>query len=220
MSHFGPEIPPRQIRASFDGETVIVYQAFSSQIAEPALAGGRFVPPFRLNRMTWIKPSFLWMMYRSGWATKPGQERVLAVAITRIGFEWALSHSSLSHYATAVYATEAEWVRAQEETPVRIQWDPERTLQQQPRSYRTIQIGLVEEAVRRYVNDWTVRIEDVTGLAHTIHDLVVAGELSAANEIVPRECPYPLPKDLIAMVGATSQPTSTYASHYTIIQDP
>jgi hypothetical protein len=38
--------------------------------------------------MTWIKPSFLWMMYRCGWATKPGQERVLAIQITREGFEW------------------------------------------------------------------------------------------------------------------------------------
>jgi hypothetical protein len=26
---------------------------------------------------TWVKPSFLWMMYRSGWATTPGQERIL-----------------------------------------------------------------------------------------------------------------------------------------------
>ncbi|MDI8083747.1 DUF4291 domain-containing protein [Salmonella enterica subsp. enterica serovar Kentucky] len=26
--------------------------------------------------MTWIKPSFLWMMYRSHWGTKdPGQKR-------------------------------------------------------------------------------------------------------------------------------------------------
>ncbi|WP_422570328.1 DUF4291 family protein, partial [Erwinia billingiae] len=29
--------------------------------------------------MTWIKPSFLWMMYRSGWGMKdPGQKRILA----------------------------------------------------------------------------------------------------------------------------------------------
>jgi hypothetical protein len=46
----------------------------------------------------WIKPSFLWMMYRCGWATKPLQERVLAVEITRTGFEWALAHSCLSHF--------------------------------------------------------------------------------------------------------------------------
>ncbi|WP_141653813.1 DUF4291 family protein, partial [Erwinia billingiae] len=27
-------------------------------------------PPFSMTRMTWIKPSFLWMMYRSGWGMK------------------------------------------------------------------------------------------------------------------------------------------------------
>src|SRR4051812_17137799 len=39
-------------------------------MAEPALSAGTFVPPFKAGRMTWIKPSFLWMMYRSGWATQ------------------------------------------------------------------------------------------------------------------------------------------------------
>jgi Domain of unknown function (DUF4291) len=62
------------------------------------MAAGRFVPPFKRDRMTWIKPSFLWMMYRCDWATKPGQERVLAVKITRAGFEWALAHACLSHF--------------------------------------------------------------------------------------------------------------------------
>ena len=88
--------PYRQIRARYDSETVRVYQAYRPEIADAAVAAGRFVPPFSLDRMTWIKPSFLWMMYRCGWATKPGQERVLAVDITREGFEWALSHSCLS----------------------------------------------------------------------------------------------------------------------------
>ncbi|MGF6882260.1 hypothetical protein ABIA39_002859 [Nocardia sp. GAS34] len=45
----------------------------------------RFVSPFSLNRMTWIKPSFRWLMQRSGWARKPGQEHILAVRITRAG---------------------------------------------------------------------------------------------------------------------------------------
>ncbi len=51
-----------------------------------------------MERMTWIKPSFLWMMYRSGWATKPGQERVLAVELLRSGFEQALSEACLSSF--------------------------------------------------------------------------------------------------------------------------
>ncbi len=77
--------PSRQIRAVFDAETITVYQAYSPAIAAPALAAQTFVAPFKRERMTWIKPSFLWMMYRCGWASKPGQERVLAVRIIARG---------------------------------------------------------------------------------------------------------------------------------------
>ena len=90
-----PEVLMRQVRARHDDETLVVYQAYSPAIAEPAVAAGTFVAPFKRERMTWIKPSFNWMMYRCGWATKPGQERVLAVTITRAGFDWALEHSCL-----------------------------------------------------------------------------------------------------------------------------
>lgn len=83
--------PLRQIRALYDATTITVYQAYSPAIADAALRAGAFVPPFKEARMTWIKPSFLWMMYRSGWGTKPGQERTLAVRITREGFEAALA---------------------------------------------------------------------------------------------------------------------------------
>jgi hypothetical protein len=82
--------PLRQIRAHYTSETITVYQAYPPEIALPTLAAGRFVSPFKRSRMTWIKPSFLWMMYRSGWATKSGQEHVVAVEITRDGFNWAL----------------------------------------------------------------------------------------------------------------------------------
>jgi len=63
----------RQVRAVFDEYAITVYQAYSPQIADTALSAGTFIAPFMRGRMTWIKPSFLWMMYRSGWATKPGQ---------------------------------------------------------------------------------------------------------------------------------------------------
>ena len=76
--------------------------------------------------MTWIKPSFLWMMYRCGWATKPGQERVLAIRITRAGFEWALEHSSLSH-------------ERERTAPVRVQSDPERSVALEKLDHRAIQ---------------------------------------------------------------------------------
>ncbi|GGS69584.1 hypothetical protein GCM10010156_30440 [Planobispora rosea] len=67
-------VPYRQIRAAYTENTITVYQAYDPAVAGPAVAAQRFVPPFTRERMTWIKPSFLWMMYRCGWAAKPGQE--------------------------------------------------------------------------------------------------------------------------------------------------
>jgi hypothetical protein len=88
----------RQVRATYTEDAITVYQAYSSAIAKEALQLGRFGRAFSRTRMTWIKPSFRWMMYRCGFATKPGQEHVLAVEISRTGFEWAVRHAGLSHH--------------------------------------------------------------------------------------------------------------------------
>jgi len=71
----------------------------------PALAAGKFVPPFGMERMTWIKPSFNWMMHRCGYATKPGREVVLGIDMTRHGFEWALEHAVLSSLDPSILRT-------------------------------------------------------------------------------------------------------------------
>src|SRR5262249_55981428 len=89
----GPMPLLRQIRADFDGSTIVMYQAFAPAIADAAMTAGRFVAPFSFTRMTWIKPSLLWLMHRSNWAGKPGQERILAVRLTRAGWEQALSQA-------------------------------------------------------------------------------------------------------------------------------
>lgn len=75
----------RQVRALYDRASLAVYQAYAPEIEEPALRSGTFVEPFGMGRMTWIRPSFLWMAYRLGWGTKPGQTRVLRVHLTRDG---------------------------------------------------------------------------------------------------------------------------------------
>jgi len=110
-------IPVRQIRAVYDADTIRVYQAYNDAIADSALAHGTFIsPPYKKTRMTWIKPSFLWMMYRSGWAQKDdNQRRILAIDIRRSGFAWALSHSAPSSVPPGmdVEAWQAEKARAQ-----------------------------------------------------------------------------------------------------------
>ncbi|KVN28848.1 DUF4291 domain-containing protein [Burkholderia ubonensis] len=183
-------IPLRQIRAMYDDRTIRVYQAYSDAIADSALTHGTFVsPPFKTERMTWIKPSFLWMMYRSGWGLKDsGQARILAIDISREGFEWALAHSCLSHPDESMHRD--EWQRMKEKAPVRIQWDPERDLLLQPLAYRAIQVGLSKQAVDLYVHEWIKRITDVTPLAHSLHALVGQGDFESAHALLPLEQPY------------------------------
>ncbi|MBB3914637.1 hypothetical protein ACVITL_005449 [Rhizobium pisi] len=183
-------IPERQIRALYDEQTIRVYQAYSDEIADAALRQGTFVsPPFKMDRMTWIKPSFLWMMYRAGWGRKDaGQARILAIDISREGFEWALSHSCPSHPSDSM--SKEEWLRVKEAAPVRIQWDPERDLQLQPQTHRAIQIGLSKQAVELYVGQWIKRVTDITSEAHAIHTLVLHGKFDTARKSLPLEHPY------------------------------
>jgi hypothetical protein len=198
------EVTARQIRAVYSHSAVTVYQAYPPEIAEPAVVAGRFVAPFSRERMTWIKPSFLWMMYRSGWATKPGQERVLAVEITRDGFEWALAHACLSHFDPAHDRDRQSWVARLKASPVRVQWDPERSLRMGVLPYRSLQVGLSGEAVTRYVDEWIIGLTDVTETVHTIHALLRACDEAAARALLPPERPYPLPAGVAATIGASA----------------
>ena len=179
------------IRAVYGEHTIRVYQAYSDPIADAALAHGTFVsPPFKMERMTWIKPSFLWMMYRAGWGLKDeGQKRILAIDISREGFEWALRHACLSHPPAGM--GKDDWQRLKAQSPVRIQWDPERSLKLEPLPHRSIQIGLTGEAVPRYVNEWIQNISEITDLAQQIHALIAQDKLAAAQALLPPERVYP-----------------------------
>lgn len=176
----------------FDADTITVYQAFKPEIAGPAARDGRFGAGFSLDRMTWIKPSFLWMMHRSGWASKPGQERVLSIRITRDGFDWALRNAVLSRFHGNVHASEPEWRVELTRRPVRVQWDPERDLRGTALPWRSLQVGLQGEAARRYAGEWIRAIADATPLAHRIRDLVAAGRPGEATALLPDERPYDL----------------------------
>ncbi|MFE5853851.1 DUF4291 domain-containing protein [Streptomyces sp. NPDC056500] len=183
--------PQRAIRALHTDTTITVYQAYTPELGLPAARDGRFPAAWKRTRMTWIKPSFLWMMYRCGWGLKEGQETVLAVEITREGFDWALRNSCLSHYDRGLHTDRAQWRRELKRSPARVQWDPERDLRLQPLSYRSLQLGLAGEASRRYADEWTVSIRDVTDLAHEIHARVKNDDLAAAAALLPDERPYP-----------------------------
>ncbi|MFE2170011.1 DUF4291 domain-containing protein [Streptomyces sp. NPDC059447] len=184
-------LPARQIRAAHTDTTVTVYQAYAPHLGGPAARDGRFPAAWKRERMTWIKPSFLWMMYRCGWATKPDQETVLAVEITRAGFDHALRHACLSHFERGTHTDHEAWRRSLRDSSARVQWDPERDLHLGPLPHRSLQLGLSGPFSRAYADEWTVSIRDVTPLARQVHGLVRSGDLAAARALLPVETPYP-----------------------------
>jgi hypothetical protein len=201
----------RMVRAAYTAETITVYQAYSPQIADAAVRAGTFVPPFSRDRMTWIKPSSGWMMHRSGWAAKPGQERVLAIEITRDGFEWALAHSCLSHYEPGTHDSPQAWAAMRDAFPVRVQWDPDRSLAGERLARRAIQIGLSGEAAHRYCDEWIRSIADITSTVRKAGSLVRAGRIADAARLLPAERTYPLSPALARQVGA--EPGHPAAAH-------
>jgi hypothetical protein len=198
------QVPVRQVRAVYTPETITVYQSYPVPIALAAARAGRFVPPFKRDRMSWLRPSFMWMMYRCRWATADGQDRVLAVEMTREGFEWALAHSCLGQYDHTFHPDREQWTQALKESPVRIQWEPERSLALTPLPYRSLQVGLGVDVIDKFVQEWTVGITDVTHLARRIGEQVRRGDEHRARSMLPNEMPYPLPASIAAALRVST----------------
>lgn len=179
-----------QMLAQFDDSSITIYQAFSKDIAEFAVAHTYLGGNFRLNRMSWIKPNFLWMMYRSGWATKSGQEHILAIKIARTGFEEILHQAVHSHYVPALYETEENWRQAVAESDVRLQWDPDHDPYGNSLQRRAIQLGLRGQILENYAQEWIVSIEDITEFVHDQHQHVTLSRMEYLY--TPIEEVYPI----------------------------
>ena len=177
----------RHILASFDSESILVYQAYHPGIADHAVRHQRFGGDFSYSRMSWIKPNFLWMMYRSGWAAKPGQERILAIRLPRRFFDELLRLAVPSSFDPERYDSHAEWRDAIASSEVRLQWDPDHDPQGRSLERRAVQLGLRGAILRRYGEQEAMSITDVT-------DFVIAQRGRATGDaamlLVPDERVY------------------------------
>lgn len=190
-----------EIRADYDRTTIVVYQAYAPAIAEPAVETGHFVAPFSFQRMTWIKPSFLWLMHRSNWGQKSGQERTLAVRITRQGWEEALKLAVLTSFHPAQHGSAAAWREQFSRAQVHLQWDPERSLRGAGLPYRSIQVGISRHVIRRFNEEWIVGMEDYSSLVAKIRQLLRNGAADKAQRHLPPERVYPVEAALARHLG-------------------
>ena len=152
----------RHILAQYDETSIYVYQAYRPPIARFAVDEQRFGGEFSYSRMSWIKPNFLWMMYRSGWATKEHQECILAIRLRRSFFDELLNSAIASSFDPDRHASREQWQRAVSQSDVRLQWDPDHDPTGRPLARRAIQLGLRGESLRRFGERDLLGVEDIT----------------------------------------------------------
>ncbi len=181
----------KHIVAQHDASHVWVYQAYKPSIAAFAVRNQGFGgDEYSFNRMSWIKPNFLWMMYRSGWATKPGQEAILAIRIAKSHFEQILAGAVHSSFKPDVYPTHEAWQEALARSDVRLQWDPDHDPYGIKLERRAIQLGMRGEVLRQLATDWIVDIADITPFVAAQRQYVEARALDKLT--VPVERVYPV----------------------------
>lgn len=182
--------PPtgRHIMAQYDDSTVVVYQAFRPSIARFAVKNQRFGGDFSFDRMSWIKPNFLWMMFRCGWGTKADQESVLAVRLKREAFDEILGAAVHTAYVADQYASLEVWGEQLRSSSVRLQWDPDHDPTGARVDRRAIQLGLSGEMLRRYATDSLVEVEDISDFVAAQRQN--AAPLNRAHLVIPLERPY------------------------------
>jgi len=180
----------RAILANFDDDSIVVYQAYRPEIGHFAAKNGYFGGPFKLSRMSWIKPNFLWMMYRCGWASKQDQEVVLAIRMLRCAFDQILRQAIHSSYKPDLYDSHDVWQQRVTNSDVRLQWDPDHAPSGDKVERRAIQLGLRGNVLRNYAREWILEISDISDfvreqLANGIHS-------NYEGLVMPRERAYPV----------------------------
>ncbi len=180
----------QHILAQFNEEGVVVYQAYRPAIGRFAAEHQYFGGEFKLSRMSWIKPNFLWMMYRCGWGRKPDQEVVLAVTIRREAFDTILEQAVHSTFLADFYPSHDEWKRRLNASPVRLQWDPDHDPYGAKQARRAIQLGMDGEVLRAYSRDWILKIEDISSFVARQREHLPNRELQKL--VTPREEGYPV----------------------------
>ncbi|CAB4493346.1 hypothetical protein RhiirA5_312397, partial [Rhizophagus irregularis] len=168
----------RHIMGQFDDNSIIVYQAYNPSIANYAVKHQKFGgQDFSWTRMSWIKPNFTWMMYRSGWATKNNQERILAIKLSRQGFEEIISKAVPTNFNSFSPISREEWQEKLKSSEVRVQWDPDHNLLGKKIQRRAIQLGMKGDILKKYSDEYIISIEDITEFVNEQYELIKMNKL-------------------------------------------
>jgi Domain of unknown function (DUF4291) len=180
-----PKIGQQIIGQVQDGQ-MVVYQAFNPLIASYAVRNQKFGGNhYNFDRMSWIKPNFLWMMYRAGWAMKEHQENILAIWLPVEKFIEIFNLAIHSSFVSKIYETEDAWKQKLQNSTVRLQWDPDHDPFGNKIERRAVQLGLKGETLYKFGTEWQTKIEDITDFVKNEYQKVLANNLDEL--LVPKE---------------------------------
>jgi Domain of unknown function (DUF4291) len=177
----------RHILAHYDADTIVVYQAYRPSIGHYAIKHAAFGGEFSYSRMSWIKPNFLWMMYRSGWGTKEGQEITLGLRLRRRFFDSILAQAVASSLNQSDQASQEDWKASLARSNVRLQWDPDHHPRGNALARRAIQLGLRGAVLEDFGKRELIEVIDMTEFVseqRTLLSRVGVGELRTPVERV------------------------------------
>jgi hypothetical protein len=155
-------IEGRHILAHYDADSIVVYQAYRPSIGHYAVKHGAFGGEFSYSRMSWIKPNFLWMMYRCGWGTKEGQEITLGLRLRRSFFDSILAQAVASSLNQSDQASQEDWKSSLARSNVRLQWDPDHHPRGNALARRAIQLGLRGPVLEDFGQRELIEVIDMT----------------------------------------------------------
>jgi Domain of unknown function (DUF4291) len=201
----------RHILAHYDADSIVVYQAYRPSIGEYAVKHCVFGGGFSYARMSWIKPNFLWMMYRSGWGTKEGQEVTLGLRLRREFFDSILVQAVASSLNQSDQTSLEAWKAALASSNVRLQWDPDHHLFGGAVARRAIQLGLRGPVLEDFGQRELLEVIDMTAfvceqrallsrievgeLRTPVERVYVPDDVAIARRLKLDRMPAPLPRE-------------------------
>ncbi len=177
------------IIAQFNNKDIILYQAFKSSIAEYAVREQRLGgPDYDFSRSTCFKPSFLWMMYYSGWAKKEDKENILAITVSRANFELLLEQIT------------------NDDAEVKLTWASYYDLRGDKTNRQSARLRLSGQTLRRFNDEMILSIENITPYVKEQQGLMLHNNTDAI--MLPVERVY-TPANL-ALLGRIKATTITF----------
>ena len=172
----------RHLIGTIENDNIVLYQAFNNHIAEYAVSNQRFGGPYySFSRMSWIKPGFLWMMYRAGWASKDNQQHILAITLPIVYFKKILAQATMTSFDNKLFVSHEAWKTELDKTEVRLQWDPDHDPLGNKEERKAIQIGMKGETLRKFCTEWITQIEDITDFVKQEYSKILNGSVEDLN---------------------------------------